>query len=238
VILGLNFAKIRIWLPLLKIIIMDFAELHLFLTELKSNNTKDWFDLHRKRYESLRKSWIEFIDALIAEIAKFEPDFGSLQAKDCIFRINKDIRFSKDKSPYKTNFGASINIGGKKEFVGGYYFHFAHDEIFCAGGIYMPSPEKLAAMRQEIDYNFDSFLSIVKDKEAVKRFKSLGGEKLSRPPKGYEAENPAIDFLKMKSFIWTENFSLKQFESKSILKDLSSSFLKMKPLNDFIRNCN
>ncbi len=236
--MGLNFAKIGIWLPLLKIIIMDFSELHRFLSELNNNNTKEWFDIHRKRYESLRKSWIEFVNLLIAEITKFDPDFADLDAKNCIFRINKDIRFSKDKSPYKTNFGASINIGGKKEFVGGYYLHFAHDEIFCAGGIYMPSPEKLAAMRQEIDYNFDDFLKIVNEKSAVKRFKNLGGEKLSRPPKGYNAENPAVDFLKMKSFIWTENFSLKQFETEHILKDLSVSFSQMKPLNDFIRNCN
>ena len=112
---------------------MDFSELHRFLSELNNNNTKEWFDIHRKRYESLRKSWIEFVNLLIAEITKFDPDFADLDAKNCIFRINKDIRFSKDKSPYKTNFGASINIGGKKEFVGGYYLHFAHDEIFCAG---------------------------------------------------------------------------------------------------------
>ena len=236
--MGLNFAKIGIWLPLLKIIIMDFSELHRFLSELNNNNAKEWFDIHRKRYESLRKSWIEFVNLLIAEITKFDPDFADLHGKNCIFRINKDIRFSKDKSPYKTNFGASINIGGKKEFVGGYYLHFAHDEIFCAGGIYMPSPEKLAAMRQEIDYNFDDFLKIVNDKDAVKRFKNLGGEKLSRPPKGYNAENPAVDFLKMKSFIWTENFSLNQFKNEHILKDLSVSFSHMKPLNDFIRNCN
>jgi uncharacterized protein (TIGR02453 family) len=182
---------------------MDFSELHQFLDELKRNNTKEWFDLNRKRYESLRKSWINFVNDLIIEIAKFDPDFVNLEGKDCIFRINKDIRFSKDKSPYKTNFGASINIGGKKEFAGGYYFHFAPDEIFCAGGTYMPSAEKLAAIRQEIDYIYDDFSSIVNARNVVKRFKSLGGEKLSRPPKGYEAANPAIEYLKMKSFIWT-----------------------------------
>jgi uncharacterized protein (TIGR02453 family) len=216
---------------------MDFIELHRFLTELRDNNHKEWFDLNRKRYELLRKDWILFVADLIQEIALFDPDFANLEAKDCIFRINKDIRFSKDKSPYKTNFGASINIGGKKEFVGGYYLHFAPDEMFVAGGIYMPSPQKLAAMRQEIDYNFEVFKKIVESKAALKRFVKLDGEKISRPPKGYDLDNPAIEYLKMKSFIWTENFKLEQFSKKSILKDLSKSFLEMKPLNDFIRNC-
>lgn len=237
-ILGFSFAKIRISLPLVKIIIMDFIELNQFLSELKNNNTKDWFDANRKRYELLRKSWIAFINELIKEIAHFDPDFGRLDGKDCIFRINKDIRFSKDKSPYKTNFGASINLGGKKEFIGGYYLHFAPEERFCAGGIYMPSPEKLAAMRQEIDYNFDDFLKIVQNQSALKRFKALEGEKLSRPPKGYDAANPAIDFLKMKSFIWTEQLPLSQFSLPTIVKDLCASFAAMKPLNDFIRNAN
>jgi uncharacterized protein (TIGR02453 family) len=216
---------------------MDFIELHRFLSELRDNNHKEWFDSHRKRYESLRADWIKFVDQLIQEIAIFDPDIAGLVAKDCIFRINKDIRFSKDKSPYKTNFGASINIGGKKEFVGGYYLHFAPDEMFAAGGIYMPSPQKLAAMRQEIDYNFEAFQKIVHSKASLKRFSKLDGEKLARPPKGYEADNPAIEYLKMKSFIWTEHFTLDQFAKKTLLKDLSKSYLEMKPLNDFIRNC-
>ncbi len=216
---------------------MDFIELHRFLSELRDNNHKEWFDNHRKRYESLRADWIKFVDQLIQEIAIFDPDIAGLVAKDCIFRINKDIRFSKDKSPYKTNFGASINIGGKKEFVGGYYLHFAPDEMFAAGGIYMPSPQKLAAMRQEIDYNFEAFQKIVQSKASLKRFSKLDGEKLARPPKGYEADNQAIEYLKMKSFIWTEHFTLDQFAKKTLLKDLSKSYLEMKPLNDFIRNC-
>jgi uncharacterized protein (TIGR02453 family) len=216
---------------------MDFVELHRFLSDLKENNHKDWFDLNRKRYENLRKEWILFVAELIKEIALFDPSISAIEAKDCIFRINKDIRFSKDKSPYKINFGASINIGGKKEFVGGYYLHFAPDEIFSAGGIYMPSPQKLAAMRQEIDYNFDVFKRIVESKSALKRFKHLDGETLARPPKGYDIENPAIEYLKMKSFIWTEHFSLSQFSRKDVLNLLAKSFAEMKPLNDFIRNC-
>ncbi len=217
---------------------MDFLELDNFLTTLKANNTKEWFDVNRKRYEQLRKDWISFIADLINEIAKFDPDLSSLNAKDCIFRINKDIRFSKDKSPYKTNFGASINLGGKKEFVGGYYFHFSPGEIFCAGGIYMPSPEKLAAMRQEIDYNFEQFQTIINRPAAVARFKEIEGERLARPPKGYEANNLAIDYLKMKSFIWTEHFKLSQLTKSNALKLFADSFEEMKPLNDFIRACN
>jgi uncharacterized protein (TIGR02453 family) len=214
---------------------MDIAALLKFLGELKKNNSKEWFDANRKIYESLRKDWIVLVDEIIAGIAAFDPGFATIKAKDCIFRINKDIRFSKDKSPYKTNFGASINIGGKKEFLGGYYFHLAPDEIFIAGGTYMPSAPVLAAIRQEIDYNFDEFRLLVEDKKIVKRFGTLDGEKLSRPPKGYDAENPAIEYLKLKSLVLVQHLKPEELKPNSILKTILPSFELMKPFNDFLR---
>jgi len=214
---------------------MDIAALLKFLGELKKNNSKEWFDANRKTYESLRKDWIVLVDEIIAGIAAFDPEIATIKAKDCIFRINKDIRFSKDKSPYKTNFGASINIGGKKEFLRGYYFHLAPDEIFIAGGTYMPSAPALAAIRQEIDYNFDEFRLLVEDKKIVKRFGTLDGEKLSRPPKGYDAENPAIEYLKLKSLVLVQHLKQEELKPNSILKTILPSFEMMKPFNDFLR---
>ncbi len=214
---------------------MDTAALLKFLGELKKNNAKEWFDANRKTYESLRKDWIALVDEIIAGIATFDREIAALSAKDCIFRINKDIRFSKDKSPYKTNFGASINIGGKKEFLGGYYFHLAPDEIFIAGGTYMPSSPALAAIRQEIDYNFDEFRLLVEDNKLVKRFGTLDGEKLSRPPKGYDAENPAIEYLKLKSLVLVQHLKPEELKPNSILKTILPSFEMMKPFNDFLR---
>jgi uncharacterized protein (TIGR02453 family) len=227
--------KIGKSIPLVKFICMDIAALLKFLGELKKNNSKEWFDANRKTYGSLRKDWIVLVDDIIAGIAAFDPEIVTIKAKDCIFRINKDIRFSKDKSPYKTNFGASINIGGKKEFLGGYYFHLAPDEIFIAGGTYMPSAPVLAAIRQEIDYNLKEFKMLVEDKKIVKRFGNLDGEKLSRPPKGYDADNPALDYLKLKSLVLVQHLKPEELKPNSILKTILPSFELMKPFNDFLR---
>lgn len=216
---------------------MDFDALAKFLKGLDAHNTKEWFDKNRPTYEALRKDWILYVQDLISDIQGFDPLLGPLEASKCIFRINKDIRFSKDKSPYKTNFGAIMNKGGKKEMFSGYYIHFDPKEIFVAGGAYQPSPELLAKLRQEIDYNYEEFHGIATHKEALKKFNHLGGEKLARPPKGYEADNPAIDYLKHKSFIWVQNFTLKEACSPKFKSQAIAAFKSMKPLNDFINRC-
>ena len=125
-----------------------------FLKGLKKNNNKPWFDANRKKYEASKADFISFVDNTISAITKFDPAVSSLKAKDCIFRINRDIRFSKDKSPYKSNMGAYINPGGKKINTPGYYFHCEPGQSFAAGGLYIPEPGVLAKIRQEIDYSF------------------------------------------------------------------------------------
>jgi uncharacterized protein (TIGR02453 family) len=216
---------------------MDFKKLISFLEQLALHNNKDWFDQNRGTYTDLRTDWIQFVQDLIASIQAIDPSIGSIDAKNCIFRINKDVRFSKDKSPYKTNFGAIINKGGKKEMTSGYYIHIDPKEIFVAGGSYQPSPELLASVRQELDYNFDEFKGIVEHKNAVKLFGALNGEKLSRPPKGYTDDNPAISYLKHKSFIFVKNISTKDLFAKGFEKEVIHAFMEMKPLNDFLNRC-
>ena len=216
---------------------MDFKKLISFLEQLALNNNKDWFDQNRGIYSDLRTDWIQFVQELIGSIQTIDPSIGSVEAKNCIFRINKDVRFSKDKSPYKTNFGAIINKGGKKEMTSGYYIHIDPKEIFLAGGSYQPSPELLASVRQEIDYNFDEFKGIVEHKNVLKLFGPLGGEKLSRPPKGYTDDNPAISYLKHKSFILVKNISTKELFAKGFDKEVIQTFAEMRPLNDFLNRC-
>jgi len=141
-----------------------------FLKDLKKNNNKPWFDLNRKRYEEAKTDFANFVQQVIDAHSKKDKTISALKAKDCMFRINRDVRFSKDKSPYKTNFGASINKGGKKAFsTAGYYFHLEPGQCFVGGGIYQPMPDELKKVRQEIDYNFKDFTKIIQSK----KFKAL-----------------------------------------------------------------
>lgn len=214
---------------------MDFKQLLKFLTELKENNHKVWFDDNRKRYDELRKAWIEFVKESIAAIGVIDASVLHLEPKDCIFRINKDIRFSKDKSPYKTNFGMSLNPNGKKAEFMGYYLHVEPNNCFFAGGSYMPQPTTLAAIRQEIDYNLSDFEAILNNKTFNKLFGKLDGEQLTRPPKGYDVQNPALEYLKYKSFIGTRKFTDAEITAKSFNKEMLQSAATVKPLIDFIK---
>ncbi|MBK8311982.1 MAG: DUF2461 domain-containing protein [Chitinophagaceae bacterium] len=209
-----------------------------FLKDLKKNNNKPWFDKNRKVYEAAKADFISFIQAVIDQHGKKDASIKNLLAKDCLFRINRDVRFAKDKSPYKTNMGASINKGGRKaENSAGYYFHLEPGGVFTGGGIWMPMPDELKKVRQEIDYNFTDFKKII----AAKKFKSVYGElssnpeyKLVRVPKGYDPENPAAEFLKLKSYIAMIKISDADLTSKELVKKTVAAFEALQPLIEFI----
>ena len=208
-----------------------------FLKDLKRNNNKPWFDNHRKEYENARQDFSHFIQLVIDKHAKTDPSIGSLKAKECIFRINRDIRFSKDKSPYKTNLGASINRGGKKSIFGGYYFHCEPGESFIGGGVWMPMPPELKKIRQEIDYSLDEFNKII----SSRRFRDVYGElydgedvSLSKVPQGFEKNNPAAPYLKLKSILAMKKFSEKEILSKDLLSQSLQAFEALQPLVQFI----
>ena len=211
-----------------------------FLKDLKKNNSKDWFDKNRKVYESAKADFAAFIQHVIDLHGKKDPSIKSLMAKDCMFRINRDIRFSKDKSPYKTNFGASINKGGKKAWnFAGYYFHLEPGQCFAGGGLYMPMPDELKKVRQEIDYNFAHFKKII----GSKKFKSVYGDldksdeiMLSRVPKGYEPGNPAADYLKLKSYIAMVKIPDADLTSKNLVKKIVPAFEALQPVINFINH--
>jgi uncharacterized protein (TIGR02453 family) len=207
-----------------------------FLKLLRNNNNKPWFDAHKKQYEEARATFIQSVESIIAVLSKIDGDIGNLTAKECLFRINRDVRFSKDKRPYKNNMSAYFNKAGKKGNGAGYYVHAEPGQSFIAAGIWMPAPEDLAKIRQEIDYNFDEWKQITGSRGFKKQFEK-GIDKsnsLVRPPKGYEEENPAIEFLKLKSFVVTKPFTDASLMSKSFLKELSQSFKEVKPMIDFI----
>jgi uncharacterized protein (TIGR02453 family) len=208
-----------------------------FLKNLKKNNTKEWFDANRKVYDTAKEDFIQLTQSIINQFGAIDESIAHLQPKDCIFRINRDIRFSKDKSPYKTNMGMHMASGGKKSVHAGYYFHCEPGKSFVGGGLWMPMPEELKKLRQEIDYNWADFKKIISTKKFKDTYKDLEKNSeisLSRPPKGYEDTNPAIEYIKLKCFVATAPLGDTEIASKTLEKTIIKSFETLKPLIDFI----
>lgn len=208
-----------------------------FLKTLSSNNNKPWFDAHRSDYLEAKSDFEYFVSALIKASAKFDSDIKDLQVKDCVFRIHRDIRFSKNKTPYKTNMAASLDHGGKKSIYAGYYFHLEPGKSFVAGGIWMPEVNELKKIRQEIDYCFDEFKGIISDKKFRKEYGELDtsdGIKLSNLPRGYEKDNPAAEFIKLKSVLALRNIPDTELKRKDLVNYVAKSFSTLTPLIKFI----
>ncbi len=206
-----------------------------FLKALKKNNSKEWFDLNRKSYEHAKENYLDFVGEILGRMKKIDTSLTDLEPKQCVFRINRDVRFSKNKDPYKTNMGASFSKGGKKIQCAGYYFHLEPGASFIGGGFWMPMVPELNKIRQEIDYNVEAFNKIINKKKFKDIFGSLSeSEKLSRPPKGYEAENLAIELLKLKSFIVMTAVKDTEITSKELANKVVDHFETMMPLVDFL----
>ncbi len=208
-----------------------------FLKQLSKNNNKEWFDLNRKTYEICKTEFETVVKSVIDKSILFDNGLLNLEAKKCMFRINKDVRFSKDKSPYKINMGASINPGGKKSMIPGYYIHIEPNNSFLAGGCYQPMPEMLAAIRQEIDYNSAELKKILSAKEFKTYFKELSqDDKLKTSPKGYDKNHPEIELLQHKHFIAIHHLKDEDVLNKNFPTYISKVFKAMLPLNLFLRN--
>src|SRR5688572_27930715 len=185
-----------------------------FLKKLSKNNNRDWFNANKDAFVKANDNVIAMTGELISLIAQFDPEISGIDPKSCVFRIYRDVRFSKDKSPYKTNLGAFIAPGGKKTMAPGYYFHVQPAMFFSAAGKHLPDPSELLKIRNAIAKNTKEFLKFVEDKKFKHRFGDLDGDRLSRPPKGFAADHPAIEYLKLKSFTVSEEFSAKDAVSK------------------------
>ncbi|MFN3489404.1 MAG: DUF2461 domain-containing protein [Emticicia sp.] len=211
-----------------------------FLSALKENNNKPWFDTNRKTYETAKKNFAEVVQELIKGIEKFDKSIeeAQLEVKNCTFRINRDVRFSKNKDPYKTNFGASFSKGGKKAHSAGYYLQIDSSQCFLAGGIWMPEPDDLKKIRIEIDYNFDEINGILTT-ESFKKYFPNGLDRDAatvRPPKGYDDANPAIEFIKLKSFTASSIIDSKEILKPNFTDTVLEGFTAMQPYIAFLNH--
>lgn len=207
-----------------------------FLKDLSKNNNKTWFETHRDNYDLLKSEFLEVVEDIIKGISDFDKAFSILEAKNCTFRINRDVRFSKDKKPYKNNIAAYFNKDGKKGIGSGYYLHIQPGASFAAAGIWMPEPAVLANIRQEIDYNLADWKKIIGNKNFRSAFPEGLERKnlLLRVPKGYDPSNPAIDYLRMKSFIVTSSLKDENLLDKGFAKQVVRIFRSAKPIVDFL----
>jgi len=167
-----------------------------FLKDIEANNTREWFDLNRDRYDVTRKKFLAVTELLIHEIRQFDPEIPALNPKDCVFRIFRDVRFSNDKRPYKSNYGCFIARGGRKSGFAGYYLHMQPGECFLSGGIYMPPPEFLYAIRQEIYYHPQNYIELIENKEFKSTYTLEYFDKLKTAPKGYPKDWEHLDLIK------------------------------------------
>lgn len=208
-----------------------------FLKELKSNNSKSWFDQNRKRYDIMKSDYISLAGRILEQMKDIDPSLDMVTAKDCIFRINRDVRFSADKSPYKTNLGIALHPGGKKFNLAAYYLHIEPGQSFIGGGLWMPEAPLLSKVRKEIHYFYHDLVDILNNPLYKKTFGSLDvedGQKLTRPPKGYDAEDPAIEFLKLKSFTASTPLPDEMLTSDKLVGHIINTFTILKPLIGFI----
>jgi len=207
-----------------------------FLNNLKNNNNRDWFIKNRSLYSEAKDNFESFVQAIINKIIDFEPIMKGLEVNSCVYRINRDIRFSNDKSPYKTHFGAFIVKGGKKngDKFAGYYFHIEHGKSIMAGGAYMPPSPWLSAIRGKINDEPEKLVKIINSKDFIKYFGKIDGEKLKTAPKGYPSDHPYIDLLKFKSYLVVNEVSDKMVLSENYFDHVLNVFKAIKPLNDFL----
>ena len=220
---------------------MHIRDLTQFLAELSENNNRAWFVMNKPRYDILRAEFLELVTRLIADISKFDPAVAECNPKKALFRINRDMRFSHDKSPYKTTFSAGITASGlKRPNQGGgpaYYFHIdANGTLLIAGGEYMPPPDRLRAIRQNIIADAAGFGKVLKNRKIKEGFGGLQEEgKLTRPPKGFDADVPHIEYIKLKSFIVWKETSLKKKIPADLEKKLVAGFKDAYPLITWLR---
>lgn len=209
-----------------------------FLRDLKINNSKEWLDENRAEYDFAKNDILSVTERLIKEVADFDKSFlkADLLPKNCITRLNRDLRFAKDKTPYKNDYYIVLNKNGKNSSSAFYYLHIEPNNCFVGGGIWNPQPEELKRVRQEVDYAFKEWTTIVNSKPFRKNFpsgiQSVGV--LSKVPKGYDENNPAKEFLKMKGFCTKEDISDKEIITLDVKDKIINYFKTAKPLVDFL----
>lgn len=209
----------------------------LFLDDLKANNNRDWFQANKKRYDIFKKDYHQLVASFLDAMKPLDASLEMLEIKNCTFRINRDIRFSKDKSPYKSHIGVWLSSGSKNNNRAGYYVHIERGASFIAGGFYAPESEDLKKVRKEIAFFYEDLEAILDNKTFKKEFGTFARTEkstLKNPPKGYDKEHPAIDLLKLKSFEVAQKFDIDEITQKDFVSKMTKKLILLKPLNEFM----
>lgn len=207
-----------------------------FLDDLKKNNNREWFQKNHGRYEESRNKILFITELLINEIRSFDADIPPLDPKECQFRIYRDIRFSPDKTPYKTHFGSYIARGGRKSRRAGYYLHIDPDEGFMGGGIYLPEKDMLKALRTAIYDQPEVFRQIMEQEKFKTLYPLIEGEKLKANPPGFPAYFEQIELLRYKSYAFSTPISREQLADSRFLDIAVDAFKTLSPANKFLND--
>jgi len=207
-----------------------------FLTQLKTNNNREWFQENKAQFEEAKTTFESLIEILIMKIKEFDSSIDVFSPKECVFRIYKDVRFSKDKSPYKTNMGAYIAKGGKKSNLAGYYFHIEPDASFAGGGIYRPQPDMLKSVRNTISTDATSLKEIIYKPSFKQIFPELYGEKVKTVPRGFDKNHSDINLLRFKSYTVIKSITDKELTAPGFLDVVLQIFKTQMPFNNWLNS--
>lgn len=204
------------------------------MSDLVDNNNREWFQANRGRYDAAKGELIRVVDQVLMRMSAFEP-LANTASKDCIFRINRDIRFSKDKKPYKSNLAFAIGPGGRHSGRIDYYVHIQPgNQSFLGAGMWQPTPANLAKFRQEVDYNAQELKDIIEAQEFKTYFPEASGEVMKTTPKGYPADHPEIELLRRKELFFLHRFTDKEVVKANFVDELVRGSQIMKPYCDFL----
>jgi uncharacterized protein (TIGR02453 family) len=240
-IIFLNFISERLFLHLYhldkQLNQLDMKTILPFLLDLEQNNNREWFTINKKHYQEALGVFREFAGQVLTGISAFDPSIGNLEAKDTIFRIYKDVRFSKDKLPYKTHFGCWMAKGGRKSTDAGYYFHLEPGKSFLAAGIWMPPMEQLTLVRQEILYHPDPYLELLND-PVLKANYQRGGkdDMLKKGPAGFPKDFKYLEEIKYKHYIWSKEYSDSSLVKAGLPGRVAKDFQGLLPLVSYLNH--
>ncbi len=203
-----------------------------FLKTLSKNNNRDWFNAHKDKYIAAHENMIAFADELLGQMQKHDK-IEDTTGKNSLFRIYRDVRFSKDKTPYSCRFSGGFQRATKK-LRGGYYFHIEPGKSFMAGGFWGPEPADLQRIRQDIDQNHKDWKKLLANRSLTGTFGKLEGEQMSSAPRGYAKDHPAIELLRYKQYIYRHRFTDKEVLDKDFVLKLNDAFKKLRPFLNYM----
>jgi uncharacterized protein (TIGR02453 family) len=203
-----------------------------FLKQLSKNNNREWFNEHKDKYIEAHEDIINFANALLMEMNKHDK-IETASGKESLFRIYKDVRFSKDKTPYSCRWAGGFQRATKK-LRGGYYFHLEPGNSFLAAGFWGPEAADLARIRQDMAQNYKDWKKLLAHKSIISTFGSMKGEKVSSAPRGYAKDDPAIELLRYKQYVFRKEFTDKEIYSPDFLRNANETFKKIRPFLNYM----